>query len=228
MTTTLKTMFAVFLLLAVGPGLHAATLFFSGDLRTDGTGCPLSCSVDSDYAQYAAVIDAFTVSTASTMHAVTFGFGGGTSGTGAIAVPGGFEPYLSLFDSSGSFMTSTFDPATTCPVGANTFNGNCFDVRLDSGVLAPGTYSIAITAYENMSYAENLGDPSLKLSDGFTGLGNLAAGENLNYAFDVVLDSTTQAPEPGTAVLLVIASALFGIGKFRYGRRTTGRSHQSQ
>jgi hypothetical protein len=215
MTTTLKTMFTACLLLAMGPGLHAGTLFFTGDLKTDGTGCPVNCSLDSDYAQYAAVIDTFTVSTPSSMHAITFGFAGGTSGTGAIVLPGGFEPYLSLFDPAGNFMTSTFDPVTTCPAGAGTYNGNCFDVRLDGGVLAPGTYSIALTAFENMSYAENLGDPTLKLSDGFTGLGNLAAGENLNYAFDVVLDSTTQAPEPGTATLLAIAAALCGIGKFR-------------
>jgi hypothetical protein len=184
--------------------------------------------LDSDYAQYAAVVDIFTVSTASAMHAITFSYGGGTSGTGAIVVPGGFEPYLSLFDSAGDFRTSTFDPATTCPAGASTFNGNCFDVRLDGGILAPGTYSIALTAFENMSLAENLGDPSLKLSDGFAGLGNLAAGEDLHYGFDVVLDSTTPAPEPGSGTLLLIASALVGIGKSRHGRRSTRHSRQSQ
>ncbi len=67
------------------------------------------------------------------MHAVTFGFGGGTSGTGAIVAPGGFGPYLSLFDPGGNFIASTFDPSTLCPAGANLFNGNCFDVRLDGG-----------------------------------------------------------------------------------------------
>jgi hypothetical protein len=227
MVTTPKAILVAFLLAAIGPA-RAGTLFFSGDLRTDGSGCPDSCSTDSDYAQYAAVVDIFTVSTTSTMHAITFSFGGGTSGTGASVLPGGLEPYLSLFDSGGNFMTSTFDPAATCPAGANTFNGSCLDVRLDGGVLAPGTYSIALTAFENMSWAENLGDPSLHLSDGFTGLGNLAPGEDLHYAFDVVLDSTTPAPEPGSGMLLLMASALLPIGRFRCGRRLTWRLRQSQ
>ncbi len=66
-----------------------------------------------------------------------------------------------------------------------------------------------------MSYAENLGPPYL-LSDGFTGLGNLGDGENLDYAFDVILSAET-VPEPatfGTALLLLIGMCVckFTIG----------------
>lgn len=222
MRTTCKAMWAVLPLLTMAPALSAGTLFFSGDLRTDGIGCPVGCSTDADYAQYAAVVDVFTVSTTSHMHAITFSYGGGTSGTGASVVAGGLEPYLSLFDSAGNFLSSTFDPATTCPAGANTYNGNCYDVQLDGGVLAPGLYSIALTAFENMSWAENLGDPSLKLSDGFIGLGNLAAGEDLHYAFDVVLDSTTPAPEPATGALM-LASALLLMGRKHYYKKALRR-----
>jgi hypothetical protein len=222
MRTTYKVMWTALLLLAIAPALCAGTLFFSGDLRTDGIGCPIGCSTDADYAQYAAVVDVFTVSTTSSMHAITLSYGGGTSGTGPSVVAGGLEPYLSLFDSAGNFLTSTFDLATTCPPGANTYNGNCFDVELDGGVLAPGLYSIALTAFENMSWAENLGDPSLKLSDGFTGLGNLAAGEDLHYAFDVVLDSTTPAPEPATGTIM-LASALSLIVSKHYYKKTLRR-----
>ena len=200
-----KRSLAAFLILATAPAIHAGTLFFSGDLKTNSVGCEIGCFVDADYAQFAAVVDTFTVTDASAMYAVTFGYGGGVSGTGPTVAPGGFEPYLTLFDPNGSFLASTFDPSTTCPAGANTLNGNCYDVRLDGGVLQPGTYFIAITAYENMSLAENIGDPALKLSDGFTGVGNLALGEDLHYGFDVVLSA---APEPGGGTLVMIGSML--------------------
>ena len=205
MKTGFKASFTALLLLAAAPAVHAGTLFFGGDLRTDGIGCATGCVADADYAQFAAVVDTFTVTDASTMYAITFGYGGGVSGTGAIVAPGGFEPYLTLFDATGHFLASTFDPSATCPAGANEYNGNCYDVRLDGGVLQPGTYFIALTAWQNMSLAENLGDPSLTLSDGFVQIANLGVGEDLHYGFDVVLAA---APEPGAGTLLGIGSAL--------------------
>jgi hypothetical protein len=193
----------------LSPRLTASTIFFSGDLRTGATviGCGPACTLtelntDGDYAQWAGVVETFTVNTASTMQAITYSFGGGISQTGSIVPEGGFEPYLSLFDSSGDFLASTFQ-GTTCPPGANTVGGSCFDVLLDGGLLTPGTYQIALTAFENMSLAENNGAGTL--ADGFTGLGNLAQGENLTYAFDVILPA--DVPEPSTAGLFLIACA---------------------
>jgi len=174
-----------------GPA-SASTLFFSGNLRTDanvvscGQGCTLgAANSDYDYAQWAAVVDSFAVTTTSTMAAITYSYAGGVSRTGAVVAAGGLEPYLSLFDASGNFIASTYY-ATTCPPGANSLNGNCFDVELNGGTLLPGTYQIALTDFDNASVAENYGAP-YQLADGFTGLGSLQPGENLDYAFDVVL-----------------------------------------
>jgi hypothetical protein len=206
--------------------LKAGTVFFSGDLRTDatvldcGSGCTLGPSnTDGDYAQWAAVVKTFVVTSASTMQAITYSYGGGTSKTGPVVLAGGLEPYLSLFDAGGDFLASTLS-ATTCPPGANTVGGNCFDVLLDGGFLVPGTYQIALTAFDNMSLAENSGPPLL-LSDGFTGLGNLATGENLNYAFDVILTGSSgpSVPEPATYWLLASALGfLYFSRNFRKGR----------
>jgi len=180
-------------------------IFYSGNLRTDATvtDCGQGCTLgpgdtDDDYAAWAAVLLNFTVAAPGSVQAITYSFGSGTSIQGNVVGPGGFAPYLSLFDSSGNFLASTFF-GTTCPAGANTFNGNCFDVLLDAGVLAPGAYTLAITAFENMSFAENLGGT---LAGGFTGLGSLGPREQLTYAFDLVLpDAPT--PEPSTEVLWV-------------------------
>jgi hypothetical protein len=204
----------VLALMAASSMAHASVLFFSGNLRTDanvigcGTGCTLDgSSSDFDYAQWAAVVDSFVVSTPSFMTAITYGYGGGISQTGPVVPAGGLEPYLSLFDASGNFLASTYF-GTTCPAGANSVGFNCFDVLLDGGLLQPGTYQIALTTYINQSLAENPG--GYLLSDGFTGLGGLAGDENLSYAFDVNLNSisTDNVPEPATPALLAASLAV--------------------
>jgi hypothetical protein len=131
---------------------------------------------------------------------------------------GGFEPYLSLFDSNGNFLASTF-AGITCPAGsqANSVSGFCYDVGLDGGTLAPGTYQIAISAFENMSFAENPG--GFLLADGFTGLGNLAPGEDMHYGFDVSLTSMVATPEPGTAGLALAAVPAFYLLWKKRGKR---------
>jgi hypothetical protein len=206
-------------LLVLSVPAHASTISFTGDLATDATffSPPFSAPYfDGDYAQYAAVVYPFHVATDSLMQAITFSYGGGVNGAGATIVDGGFEPYLSLFDGGGNFLASTFF-GTTCPPGANTnpSSGACFDVLLDGGVLSAGDYQIAISAFENMSFAENFG--SGNLLDGFTGLGNLAAGENLDYAFDVILTPTNPVPEPST--LFSAMGALLALAAVRLVNR---------
>ncbi len=204
----------------IGQSQAGTIVSFTGDLRADatflscGSGCTLGITnSDSDYAQWAAVQRSFTVASTSTVQAITFSYGGGINGNGQSIGQGGFEPYLSLFDASGNFLASTLF-GVTCPAGANTnsSSGQCFDVLLDAGVLLPGDYTITISAFENMSFAENSGVGNL--ADGFTGLGNLASDEDMHYAFDVILQdaSTSAVPEPaslglmGCAILLALGT----------------------
>jgi hypothetical protein len=206
MTKHLLASVAGILALGVGESAAGTIQSFTGDLRADAafTSCGNGCTLgpgnsDSDYAQWAAVQRSFTIATPSTVQIITFGYGGGVNGNGSPIEPGGFEPYLSLFDAAGNFLASTLF-GVTCPPGANSnaASGQCFDVLLDAGVLAPGDYAITISAFQNMSFAENSGFGSLL--DGFTGLGILGGGEDMHYAFDVVVQDTapTAVPEPGS------------------------------
>lgn len=201
----------------------ASTISFTGNLRTDATvidcgpGCTLGAGdSDADYAQWAAVVDLVHVSTTSTLQAITFSYGGGVNGAGTNIPEGGFAPYLSLFNSSGDFLASTFF-GTACPTGAktNTLSGQCYDVKLDAGILAPGDYRIAITAFENLTLAENYGSGTL--ADGFAGLGNLFDDEDLHYAFDVTLTDASPVPEPSSGLLLPAAMLLGYVYKRRKG-----------
>ena len=82
--------------------------------------------------------------------------------------------------------------------------------------LAAGSYTLALTAFQNLSFAENLGTGTL--ADGFTGVGNLYPGESLQYAFDLVTPDLP-TPEPGTGALLGVCLAALLI----YRRRAAGR-----
>jgi hypothetical protein len=200
------------LLVGLARPVSAEVISFTGNLQNDATFLPPFSPpfTAADYAQWAAVVRTFHVGSTSAMDAITFSYGGGVNGNGGVIAEGGFEPYLSLFDGSGAFLNSTF-LGTTCPAGANTnsTSGFCFDVQLNGGTLAPGDYQIAISAFENLSFAENFGTGNL--ADGFTGLGNLGDGEDLHYAFDVILSPASPVPEPSFAFLLVggIAICLF-------------------
>jgi hypothetical protein len=194
---------------ALAPSALATSLSYAGNLRADATfiDCGAGCTLgpgnsDSEFAQFAALVRSFNVPIASVMQAVSFSYGGGVNGAGTTIVEGGLEPYLSLFDASGNFLASTYS-GITCPPGArtNTLSGQCYDVLLDGGTLPAGNYQISLSAYFNLSRAENLGAGTL--ADGFTGLGNLAAGEDLHYAFDVILSPASSAvPEPASGALL--------------------------
>jgi hypothetical protein len=180
-------------------GAGAATISFTGALDT---ACTLGCQGNTspaEFAQFSAAVFDFTLAAPTSAYAITFSYGGGVNGNGLAIANGGFEPYLSLFDSSGNFLASTYS-GQTCPTGALTYQGACLDVRLDMGVLPAGTYQIAISSYANLSFAENFGAGTL--SDGFTGLGSLYSGEDLHFAFDIVTGS--DIPEQSTWLLTAV------------------------
>lgn len=159
--------FSVLMFCAFLEPAAAATISFTGNLRTDatvldcGVGCTLGAgNTDGDYAQYAAVVRTFNVATTSLMSAVSFSYGGGINGAGATVLQGGRN--LTLVCSMPVAISWHLTKGGI---------GQCYDVLLKGGVLAPGSYAIALTADSNLSFAENLG--AGVLADGFTGLGNL-------------------------------------------------------
>ena len=205
---------------------RADEISFVGDLRSDanvpGGGYLLSDMVtDQDFAQFTGFAASFTVSAASSMQAITFSYGGGTNGHGTAISEGGFAPYLSLFDAGGNFLASTYF-GTYCPPGANanSVSGNCYDALLDGGTLAPGDYQIVISAFGDLSYAENYGVGTL--ADGLTGLGNLDGtgstdptdpSYELHYAFDVILGGPQTSPVPEPASLWLVAPVVLTLYK---------------
>jgi hypothetical protein len=126
-----------------------------------------------------------------------------TNGNGLVSLlstgfaAGGIDPYFSLFSGSGAsatFLDSNYTQAFS--------TGGDFSY---SATLAAGTYQVAVGAFANLSFAENLGTGTL--GDGFTSLGE--PGSLYDGSYSVTL--TTPVPEPSTGALvgLGLAAVLF-------------------
>ncbi len=118
---------------------------------------------------------------------------------------GGILAYLTLFNAAGGLLDSSYTDTVT--------NGVDFDF---SDSLAAGIYRLALSANQNFSSAENYGSGTL--ADGFIAAGGVPFGDfgtlgDYSYAFTAsfAASSVTTVPEPGTAWLVLLASALAGL-----------------
>ena len=175
----------------------------------------------------------FFVSAPSTVTIQSYGYGGsaqapgGTNLAGAVIPTGGFDPYVSLFAGSGptaTFVASNDDGA--CPPAAPS-GGLCRDSRLSLS-LGPGPYTLAVTAFENMSFAENLGAGAL--GDGFVGLGNFDPARTSQFAVDiggvdVISASVRPIPASSAIGMAILALLITGLGAWAQ-LRGHGRSTQ--
>ncbi len=183
------------LLLAAAVSLPAATVSLTGSLDPNDP---------NDVLLYQ-----FEVPVVSDLLFQSYGFGGGTNAAGTVIPSGGFDPYLSIFAGTGpsaTFLASNDDG--TCPPGHP--DPSCSDPTLSLLAQPAGWYTLALTVFDNFSFAENFGSGTL--GDGFIGLGdyfNQAANEfrTPNFALDVS-SSAGFVPEPGTIFLSAAAAAV--------------------
>ena len=134
------------------------------------------------------LVHPFTLSAPGIVTIQSWGYGGssgapgGVNAKGAAIAGGGFDPYVSLFSGTGptaTFLASNDDGA--CPPGTIA-DALCGDSTIVTAVLPAGSYTLAVSAFLNMSFAENLGTGTL--GDGFIGLGSFGTRTNA-YAVDI-------------------------------------------
>ena len=173
----------------------ANTALYSSDL-----GSPL-CGDDNDIANNVALYT-FNLASPEVVELISTGFANG-----------GFFPYLTLFTGTGPGATfllsnyaSVFDP--TLPPG---------DYGIGPVSLGAGDFTVAISAFANMSLAENLGAPYL-LGDGFAALGDPLGFPLGNYLYEVEVRAGS-VPEPISIALVGIACIGLTFSRRRGGRR---------
>jgi hypothetical protein len=132
----------------------------------------------------------FTVSSASAYQLTSRGY---HDVYGNIPNVDGFDAYLAVFQGTG--LGATFLGEFFNPIGAG-------DFQTTTGLLGPGTYTLAIAMWNNYACANGACFPTTgTLGDGFSGLSNPDASRALY--FEVDLDTTTAIPEPSTLTLVL-------------------------
>ncbi len=187
------TVSAVALVAMVSPG-HAADFSFSGSFASD------------DEVQ---LFD-FLVGAPSEVTLRTLSYAGGTQADGRVVAAGGFDPILSLFDGAGALIERN-DDGTGVPEDPVT--GRAYDTAL-SLTLTPGSYTVAISQYDNFPLGDlaagfaNTGQPV------FTDAGNplcrsgvpfcdITGDQRSNaWAFDILnVETAAVIPGPGPAAI---------------------------
>ena len=125
---------------------------------------------------------------------------------------GGVDPYFTLFRGTGSsatFVASNYAQAFS--------TGGDFNLSFS---LTPGDYTVAMGAFANMSFAENLGTGTL--GDGFIALGEPDALGNYYYELQINLgQQTTAVPSLNEWGMLIMSVLLGGSGIYLLRRRRT-------
>ncbi len=178
----------------------------------------------------------FTADGSSTVYVVSYAYGGGTQANGTVHARGGFDTILTLFDSTGAFVTDNDDGASACFSAAAGIAGSGGNLDPDTGVmydtcfsavLSAGMYTVAVTQYDSFANGPTLADGFSEQGNGnFTAtLGNCTNGQFCDvsgvdpfnnrtnvWAYDILnvasADQVGRVPEPGTLALLALGLLL--------------------
>jgi hypothetical protein len=207
------------LLLTVGAAstaLAQETLSFRGTFTTDNQADRIE----------------FVVGAPSDIIIRSWSYAGGVNGAGETIGRGGFDPTLSLFDSTGAFLAVSFDGLPN-QVASDTVTGRAYDAYLEFS-LAAGSYIAVVTQWDNTPSPRIPRGPTFTsffgCSQGFfcddlrPGIGTNRTG---NWAVDVVgLKSAdpTPSPVPLPAGLWLFGSAIAACGGAKALRRRKSKS----
>lgn len=159
---------------------------------------PLNTALVASDLGAARFIDGLATANNVALHVLHVAVGGSVTVQSTGFAAGGIDPYFTLFAGT--------DPATATFVDSNFVHAQSVGGDFTQGlVLAAGDYTVAIGAYENMSFAENQGG---FLSDGFIGLGGPPFFGDGRYVFSITLPDGGTVPEP--AGMALVLTALLG------------------
>ena len=177
------------LLVLCGPNVYPATLLsVSGFLNDSGNaaliGSPVWAGGTPPTPLFA---DDFDIANNVALHTFSVAAPGNVNFLSSGFAAGGVDPYFTLFSGTGetaTFLGSNFAQAFS--------TGGDFDLNF---LLSAGDYTLALGAFANMSFAENLGAGAL--GDGFIALGGPSFLWNYYYELEVSTGgSGAPIPEP--------------------------------
>lgn len=152
----------------------------------------------------------FTTNGVSTVNLRTYSYAGGTNAAGTIIPAGGFDPILSLFNSSDALIQTVDDGPL--PVPADPVTRQQYDTNF-SQALTAGNYRVVVSQFSNFASGPNF-------SNGFPSNQTSFNRRTTNLAFDITgVDTSTgpsaAVPEPFT----IIGTLIGGTTAFRMRRK---------
>jgi hypothetical protein len=174
------------------------------------------------------VLESFTLTSASDVTIYTTSYGGGTNLDGTTSAAGGFQPNITLYNSTG-FVIENQSPSFSPVANPDPSNGLTLDGYLKDTDAAAGTYYVTLTDWQNQMSVTATG---LNLSEAaslqFSGPGGSSFqdvdGNNRTGAYALNISATpmggSAVPEPSTFMLVIptLAAAVLLACK----RRTSG------
>ncbi len=146
---TLDSRTAASLLLALASAFSsveaAPVAVFTGNLTTDDDVFTATVQID----------------TAGTYRFQSWSYAGGTMADGTVIAAGGFDVILSVFDAAGQLLKQDDDGVDRLDPA----NGLHFDAGFNL-LLDPGSYTLAVTQYDNFAFGPNLSDGFMKQGEG--------------------------------------------------------------
>jgi hypothetical protein len=155
----------------------------------------------------------FSIAATADVTLVTYSFGGGTNAAGTSIPPGGFDPILAVFDSTGALVDQN-DDGDCPPLTVDPISGDCYDTYLELNSLPAGNYTVTVMQYDNFATGPNL-------SDGFDGTDAVNFdGRTSFWAFDILNADTSSGPPvvpPGGAYTPVPTMSIYGLMLTTFG-----------
>lgn len=162
----------------------------------------------------------FTANGTSEVTLRSYSYAGGTNAAGQVIAAGGFDPILTLYDSTGTRIDFQDDAPSGVPADATT--GSEFDV-LFTQTLAAGAYRVALSQYDNFGPADlntgsfdRAGEPDFTQEfcdtpgDQFCDVNGF--GRTSFYAFDLLNVETVTGPGEPVPVPEPAMIGLLGLG----------------
>ncbi len=196
--------------------VNAAPVTFSGYLDDESSLSPAGGELvneflgpaDLTWPQFNVALFTFDVATASAYTVTSLGYNDVYGNSAGVDGVDGFDAYVAIFAGTGSaavYLEEFFNPL---------FPG---DFQASTAVLAAGTYTLAVSMWNNFACGNGGCFPSTgTLGDGFSGLPQLDLGRALY--FEVSLETSDNVPPPvpePSALLLVLTGGLAAAGRAR-------------
>lgn len=207
----MKFILPVFLLFCCSSYSSAASFSYTGRLAQDD----------------AVEIFQFNVTSSSSVTIRTFSYAGGTNQIGSLIPEGGLDPYIALFDGRGTLLTDN-DDGTGVPVSPVT------NLSLDAALtqtLSPGSYTLALTQFDNFALGPDLASGFLESGAGnYTSLFGCSNGSFCDidgnnrtslWAIDLLNVASATGPPNAIPEPASVALVAFGIFAAVYRSRRT-------